>query len=190
MKILSLALLLLLTGVLIAKKGSGNDTLKRIFIKVYQFNLNDLSGEPFQFKQLEGKVVLIVNVASKCGFTNQYEELQKIYSKYKDQGLVVLGIPSNDFGNQEPGSSKDIQSFCSMNYNVISILEKSVVKGKNAIPLYKFLTSKKYHPSTGGAVSWNFNKFLVDKNGHVVKRFSSFTKPESKKVVTAIEQYL
>ena len=183
---------MLLTGALIAKKGFGNDTLKvESSSKIYQFNLNDLSGEPFQFNQLEGKVVLIVNVASKCGFTNQYEGLQKIYSKYKDQGLVVLGIPSNDFGNQEPGSSKDIQSFCSMNYNVtFPILEKSVVKGKNAIPLYKFLTSKKYHPSTGGAVSWNFNKFLVDKNGHVVKRFSSFTKPESKKVITAIEQYL
>ena len=157
----------------------------------YDFNFKDLDGSNLNLSVYKDKVIVVVNVASQCGFTKQYDGMQKIWDLYQEKGIVMIGVPSNDFGNQEPGTSNDIQSFCSINYNVtFPILEKSSVKGKNAIPLYKFLTSKEYHPSTGGAISWNFNKFLVDKNGHVVKRFSSFTKPESKKVIAAIEQFL
>ena len=144
--------------------------------------MNDINGDPFKFKSLEGKIILIVNVASNCGFTNQYGGLESLYKTYKSQEFVILGIPSNDFGNQEPGNEKDIKEFCKLNYNTtFPLLQKSKIKGKDAIDLYKFLTNKKIHPKTGGVISWNFNKFLIDHKGHVRYRFSSFTKPMSKK---------
>ncbi|MEK9726506.1 MAG: glutathione peroxidase [Candidatus Margulisiibacteriota bacterium] len=159
--------------------------------KIYQFEMKTIDGESFDFENLKNKVVLIVNVASKCGFTGQYKGLQKIYQKFKDKGFIIIGIPSNSFGNQEPGTAEEIKSFCELNYNVsFPILEKSSVNGENAIPLYQFLTDKKLHPKTGGKISWNFNKFLVDNNGYVIERFSSFTKPESVKIVNAIQMAL
>lgn len=159
--------------------------------KIYQFKLNTIDGKEYDLKNLKEKVILIVNVASKCGFTNQYKGLQQIYQKYKENGFIVIGIPSNDFGRQEPGSETEIKTFCSMNYNTtFPLMEKSTIVGKNSIPLYKFLTNKDIHPKTGGKISWNFNKFLIDKNGFVVKRFSSFTKPESKKIINEINKYI
>ena len=113
---------------------------------IYQFEILDIDGNTFDFNLLKNKVVLIVNVASKCGFTSQYSELQQLYQNYKEDGLVIVGIPSNDFGRQEPGSSSDIKEFCSINYNVsFPLLEKSTVIGKEAIPLYRFLTDKNIH---------------------------------------------
>ena len=159
--------------------------------KIYQFNLKTITGEAFNFNELEGKVVLIVNVASKCGFTNQYEGLQRIYQQFKDDGFVVIGIPSNNFGKQEPGNSKQIAEFCQLNYNVsFPLMEKSNVKGRQIIPLYSFLTDKTIHPKTGGDITWNFNKFLIDKNGHVYRRYSSFTRPNSNKVIKDIKKLL
>ena len=150
---------------------------------IYQFKLNDINNQPFDFSELKNKVVLIVNVASRCGFTSQYSGLQMLHNQFEKEGLVVIGVPSNDFGNQEPGSSTEIKEFCKLNYNVsFPILEKSKLTGKNTIDLYQFLTDKKIHPKTGGRITWNFNKFLIDRNGHVVRRYSSFTKPESDKI--------
>jgi glutathione peroxidase len=139
----------------------------------------------------KGKVVLLVNVASKCGFTPQYEGLQAVYTKYKDRGFVILGFPANNFMGQEPGTNEEIKQFCSLKYNVtFPLFAKISVKGEDKHPLYKFLTDKTTNPEFGGEISWNFNKFLVDKSGKIVARFSSGDKPESEKVTQAIEQAL
>ncbi len=159
--------------------------------KIHQFKLNDINGHEFDFKNLKDHIILLVNVASHCGFTNQYHGLQALFNDYKDQGLMVVGIPSNDFGNQEPGNAEEIKSFCVNIYNTsFPILEKSIVKGKNSIPLYQFLSDKNIHPKTGGPITWNFNKFLIDGEGYVVKRYSSFTQPQSKKIIKDIKQLI
>ncbi|MEC8678781.1 MAG: glutathione peroxidase [Candidatus Margulisiibacteriota bacterium] len=191
MKLLSLVLILIF-GTFVFALGKNQVSSSNINSnKIYQFNLKTITGEPFNFNELEGKVVLIVNVASKCGFTNQYEGLQKIYQQFKNDGFVVIGIPSNNFGKQEPGNSKQIAEFCQLNYNVsFPLMEKSEVKGSQIVPLYSFLTDKNLHPKTGGDITWNFNKFLIDKNGHVYKRYSSFTRPNSSKVIKDIKKLL
>jgi glutathione peroxidase len=148
--------------------------------KFYELAPADKEGKPFPFKDLEGKVVLIVNVASKCGFTPQYTELEEIYKKYKDEGLVIIGFPSNNFGRQEPGTDEEIQSFCKLNYGVtFPVLKKIEVNGSAADPVYNYLKSEKPGLLGFKAIKWNFEKFLVDKNGKVVERFSSLTKPKS-----------
>lgn len=134
----------------------------------------------------QGKVVLMVNTASKCGFTGQYEGLEALYDKYKDRGLVVLGFPSNDFGNQEPGSEEQIQTFCRLTYSVeFPMFEKIHVKKGKADPLYQYLAAQ-----TGAYPKWNFYKYLIDRNGNVVDYFSSITSPESNKLIKAIEKLL
>ena len=191
MKLLSLVLILIFGSYIFAINKNETPTSNTESNKIYQFNLKTINGDSFDFKKLEGKVVLIVNVASKCGFTNQYEGLQKIYQLFKEDGFVVIGVPSNNFGKQEPGNSKQIAEFCQLNYNIsFPLMEKSDVKGSNIIPLYEFLTNKKRHPKTGGDITWNFNKFLVDKNGHVYKRYSSFTRPNSNKVINDIKKLI
>jgi len=147
--------------------------------------LMQLDGTPMPTSELDGKVVLVVNVASKCGLTPQYEQLQAVHEKYKDQGLVVLGAPCNQFGSQEPGGPEEIQSFCKMNYGVtFSLLEKQNVNGKNRSPLYKFLIRR------GTPVLWNFEKFLIGRDGKVITRFRSVTAPDSKKMIKAVETAL
>ena len=141
MKLLSLVLILIFGSYIFAINKNETPTSNTESNKIYQFNLKTINGDPFDFKKLEGKVVLIVNVASKCGFTNQYEGLQKIYQLFKEDGFVVIGVPSNNFGKQEPGNSKQIAEFCQLNYNIsFPLMEKSDVKGSNIIPLYEFLT--------------------------------------------------
>ncbi|QLG71128.1 hypothetical protein HG535_0B01660 [Zygotorulaspora mrakii] len=148
--------------------------------KFYSFAPTDSKGEPYPFKQLEGKVVLIVNVASKCGFTPQYEELEKLYTKFKDEGLVILGFPCNQFGSQEPGSDQEIASFCKLNYGVtFPVLKKIDVNGKSEEPVYEFLKKEKSGLLGLSRIKWNFEKFLIDKQGNVVERYSSLTKPQS-----------
>ncbi|MFO0014024.1 MAG: glutathione peroxidase [Planctomycetota bacterium] len=160
------------------------------------FTMNSLAGEKVDLSKYEGKVVLFVNVASKCGYTNQYAGLQKIHEKYSDKGLVVIGVPCNQFGGQEPGTSEEIQKFCSSKYNVtFDLLEKVNVKddsGKNvaACELFKYLTSVEAKPAGKGPVKWNFEKFLVDRQGNVVARFGSGATPESAEVTSAIEKAL
>ena len=158
---------------------------------VLEFTLNSIDGKPSPLSQYQGKVVMIVNVASRCGYTPQYEGLEKIYEKYKDKGFVILGFPANNFGSQEPGTNEEIKTFCSSKYNVtFPMYAKISVKGEDKHPLYQFLTDKQANPSTGGEIGWNFTKFLVGKNGKVVARFESKITPESPEVTSAIENAL
>lgn len=146
----------------------------------YALSPSDAKGEPYSFEQLKGKVVLIVNVASKCGFTPQYKELEELNKKYQDKDVQILGFPCDQFGHQEPGSAEEIASFCSLNYGVtFPVLKKIEVNGSSADPVYVYLKSQKSGLLGLNRVKWNFEKFLVDKNGKVVERFSSLTKPKS-----------
>lgn len=159
--------------------------------KFYDIEAKTIAGEPVKMEQYEGQVLLIVNTASKCGFTGQYDGLQKLYETYKDQGFVVLGFPSNDFMRQEPGTNEEIQSFCKLNYGVtFPLFEKISVKGKEQHPLYAFLTSKATNPEFDGKISWNFNKFLISSEGKVANRFGSRTKPDDPDLIGAIEKEL
>jgi glutathione peroxidase len=155
------------------------------------FKMKGIDGKEVDLSHFQGKVVLIVNVASKCGNTPQYKELQKLYEKHEKEGLVVLGVPANEFGKQEPGSNDEIAQFCSSKYHVtFPMLAKVVVKGEGICPLYKYLTDKETDPKFDGPITWNFEKFLIGRNGEVVHRFKPRVKPESKEVVEAIETEL
>lgn len=160
-------------------------------MSIYDFTMKSIDGDDVKLDQYRGKVMLIVNVASQCGYTPQYEGLQKIYSTYKDRGFVVLGFPANNFGGQEPGSDQEIKTFCTSRYNVtFPMFSKISVKGADQHPLYKFLTDAETNPAFAGEISWNFNKFLVDRTGRIIARFESRDKPESEKVIQAIERAL
>ena len=153
--------------------------------------VKDITDRDVDLANYRGKVVMIVNVASKCGFTPQYAALESIYEKYKDRGFMILGFPSNDFLWQEPGTNEEIKAFCSLKYNVtFNMFAKVSVRGKDASPLYKDLTSKKASGPSGGAIKWNFTKFLVARNGVVVARFGPTTKPDDPEVISAIETEL
>lgn len=156
---------------------------------IYKYSVKDISNNDVNLKNYEGKVLLIVNVASKCGFTPQYEGLEKIYKKYHSDGFEILAFPCNDFGKQEPGTNEEIQNFCSTNFDVtFQLFDKIHVKGENKAELYKMLTD---NPITGkSSILWNFEKFLIDRNGNVVKHFRSRTKPESEKITTVVENLL
>ncbi len=158
---------------------------------IYDFVLKDIDSQEVKMEQYRGKVLLLVNVASKCGFTPQYAGLQKLYLKYKDQGFYVLGFPANNFLSQEPGTDEEIKNFCSTTYNVtFPMFAKISVKGKDKHPLYRFLTEEATDPEFAGEISWNFNKFLVDKSGKIIARFGSKIKPEDEQMITAIEAAL
>jgi glutathione peroxidase len=153
--------------------------------------MNSLAGKPVELSEYEGKVLLIVNVASQCGATPQYEDLQALHEKYEKEGLVVLGFPCNQFGKQEPGDSEEIATFCKKNYGVsFPMFAKVEVNGENACELYKHLTSNQAYPADPGKVKWNFEKFLVNREGKVVGRFRTGVNPSEKSVVEAIEREL
>jgi len=155
------------------------------------FTLPNIDGTPVTLTAYAGKVLLIVNVASKCGFTPQYTELEALYRKYQGRGLVVLGFPANNFLWQEPGDNAEIKQFCTLRYNVtFPMFAKVSVKGKDITPLYDFLTRQNTTPEGPGKITWNFNKFLVDRHGQVLHRFGSRTPPAAPEMVTAIEQLL
>ena len=157
---------------------------------IYSFTLNSIDGQPAPLADYKGKVVLLVNVASKCGFTPQYSALEATYEKYKSQGFVILGFPANNFGAQEPGTNEEIKTFCSRKYNVtFPMYAKISVKGEDQAPLYSYLT-KDTGPGLVGDIKWNFTKFLVDRNGNVVQRFESAVTPDSPEMVAAIEKQL
>lgn len=152
---------------------------------VHEFKMNSIDGKPVDLSSYKGKVLLLVNVASQCGYTPQYAGLQALYDKYKGQGLVVVGIPANNFGGQEPGSDEQIKTFCTRKYNVsFPMMSKVSVKGSDMTPLYGYLTQ------TGGDVRWNFTKFLVGKDGKVTQRFESRVTPDSAELTSAVEQAL
>jgi glutathione peroxidase len=158
---------------------------------VLDFNLNSIDGQPAPLSQYKGKVVMIVNVASFCGYTPQYAALEAVYEKYKDKGFVILGFPANNFGAQEPGTNEEIKTFCSRKYNVtFPMYSKISVAGADKAPLYQFLTDKQANPATGGEIKWNFTKFLIGKDGKVMQRFESAVKPDSADVTSAIEKAL
>jgi glutathione peroxidase len=159
--------------------------------EVLNFKMKSLDGKEVDLARYQGKVILIVNTASKCGYTPQYKGLEALHEKYADEGLVILGVPSNDFGSQEPGSDEQISEFCSKNYGVkFDMLSKVPVKGQDQAPLYKFLTSKETDPNFAGPIKWNFTKFLISRQGQIVNRFESKVKPESPEVTGAIEAQL
>ena len=157
--------------------------------ELYDIEVTTLDGQKQDLHQLEGKVALVVNVASKCGFTPQYAGLEKLYGKYRDQGLVVLGFPCNQFGAQEPGSPDEIAGFCEKNYGVtFPMYEKVEVNGPQTHPVFSFLKGEKKGILGTEKIKWNFTKFLVDKEGRVVKRYAPTTKPEA--IAAAVEELL
>jgi len=152
------------------------------------FTMNSLKGEPVDLAKYKGKVVLMVNVASECGLTPQYDQLQALHGKYAEQGLAVAGFPANEFGAQEPGSDAEIATFCKDNYGVtFDMFSKVVVKGEGICPLYSYLTKDSKFP---GPIGWNFEKFLIGRNGEVVARFKPNVKPDAPEVIAAIEAEL
>jgi glutathione peroxidase len=155
------------------------------------FKMTGLDGKEVDLAQYRGKVVLFVNVASECGFTPQYKALQELYAKHGKDGLVIVGVPCNQFGKQEPGTSQEIADFCKKNYGVtFPMLAKVNVNGKNACDLYKFLTSKETNPKFAGPITWNFEKFLVNRQGEVVARFEPAVDPGTEKFERTIQDEL
>ncbi len=154
----------------------------------YDFNISDINEKKLNLSKYKNKTILLVNVASNCGFTKQYSQLQELYDKYKDKGLIVLGVPSNQFGSQEPGSNNEIKDFCETNFNItFPMTSKFDVKGKNAHPIYLWAKDN-YGKST--VPKWNFHKILINKEGKVEDAFSSFTNPISTKITNKIEEIL
>lgn len=152
----------------------------------YDFEAQKLNGETISMEQFKGKTVVVVNTASACGLTPQYEGLETLYKKYKDEDLVILGFPCNQFGKQESGTSNEIEEFCQVNYGVsFPMFEKIEVNGKGAHPLFKYLKKELSGGILGSAIKWNFTKFVIDKNGKPVKRFAPTTKPESMEAAIA-----
>lgn len=185
---LFLALMTLLFAVLPAQSDLPSKAKHPMDKTFYDLQATDINGENVSMDRFRGKVLLVVNTASKCGFTSQYEGLEQLYQQYKDKGLVVLGFPSNDFHNQEPGTNEEIQRFCKLNYGVtFPLFQRNPVIGENKQPVYRFLTEE---GDFTGDVGWNFVKFVVGKDGKVHDRFSSITKPTSTKVIQAIEKLL
>ena len=153
---------------------------------IYDFKVAGLNGDTIDFAQFKGKKILIVNTASKCGFTPQYEDLEKLYKTYKDK-LVIVGFPANNFFSQEPGSNETISEFCKKNYGVsFPMAAKISVKGKNIAPIYKWLCNKEENGVMDAKISWNFNKFLLDENGKIIAHFKSAVKPMSEEIVSRL----
>ena len=158
---------------------------------IHEFTMNSIDGKSVPLSNFKGKIVLVVNVASRCGYTPQYEGLQALYEKYKAQGFVITGFPANNFGGQEPGTDQEIQTFCKAKYGVtFPMFSKISVKGGDTAPLYRFLTDKSANPKTGGEIGWNFTKFLVDRDGKVIGRFDTQIEPQSREVTAAVEAAL
>lgn len=197
-KILSFLVVAIVAGVILSAYGfnfigssASNSTSKVLAKSIYQINVMDIDGKDVKLKKYKNKVVMFVNTASQCGYTPQYEGLQTIYDKYKDRGFVVLGFPANNFGGQEPGSNEEIKDFCAKKFKVsFPMFAKISVKGEDQHPLYQYLTSEQTNPKFAGEITWNFNKFLANEKGEIIARFSSKETPESKEVMSAIENAL
>jgi glutathione peroxidase len=158
---------------------------------VYDFTMNSIDGQSTPLSNFKGKVVLLVNVASRCGFTPQYSGLENIYEKYKNRSFIIVGIPANNFGSQEPGTNAEIKTFCSTKYNVtFPMMAKVSVKGSDITPLYRYLTDKSANPGTGGEIQWNFTKFLIAPDGKPIARFEPNVTPDDPQLMSAIEKAL
>lgn len=168
---------------------SGSEEAK--MTSIHDIALRDIDGKDLSLGDYRGKVLLIVNTASKCGFTPQYKGLQGLFEKYGSRGFVVLGFPANNFMGQEPGTNEEIKEFCSTTYDVtFPMFEKISVKGEDKHPLYRYLTEKETNPDHAGEISWNFNKFLIGRDGKILGRFGSRTKPEDRELIEALEKAL
>jgi glutathione peroxidase len=155
---------------------------------IYGFKAKTIDGEDFSFSSLKGKKIMIVNVASKCGLTPQYAELQELYDRYKDKNFVIVGFPANNFGSQEPGTNAEIREFCSLNYGVtFPLMEKISVKGEDIAPVYQWLTKKENNKAGDAEVTWNFQKFLIDEHGRWVKSIPPKVKPLSEEIIAWLE---
>ena len=167
---------------------SGNNVNADYEKIAYDFNFKDLDGTPLNLSEYRGKVIVAINVASQCGFTSQYEDMQQVWEKYRSKGIVILGIPSNDFGKQEPGSNEDIKNFCEAKFGIsFPMTEKVSVKGSEAHPFYIW-ARENYGKSA--IPKWNFHKIIIDKNGKVVETFTSITNPSSKKFIKTLEKLI
>ncbi len=180
-----------LTAVIVIAGFCGKASAQEDMKKIHDIKMKKLDGKEVELSHYKGKVMLVVNVASKCGLTPQYKQLQALHEKYADQGLAVVAFPCNQFGGQEPGTSDEIKEFCSSKYSVsFDMFEKVKVNGDDACDLYKTLTGTETKPAAKGKISWNFEKFLVDTEGKVVARFSPRTKPDDESVKKLIESQL
>lgn len=154
----------------------------------YDFKVTDINGNTFDLAQLKGKKVLVVNTASKCGFTPQYKQLEEVYEKYGGDKFTIIGFPANNFANQEPGNNKEIEEFCEQNYGVtFPMMSKISVKGEDMAPLYQWLTEKKLNGKKDSQVGWNFQKYLIDENGNLVDVVESKVKPDDSKIISWIQ---
>ena len=180
MKLLTISLIMFSIFTKSPKKAAPSES-------IYEIKINALNGEKINLADFKGKYILFVNVASECGFTGQYEDLQKLYETYKDR-LMVIGVPCNQFGGQEPGTPTEIQTFCKVNYGVTFLMtEKVDVKGANQHPLYQWLTQQSKNGSSSSSVKWNFQKYLVGKDGKLLDYYYSATKPLSTKITKYLE---
>jgi glutathione peroxidase len=197
-KLAAFAVAIAAGAVALAKPGDQKDVVRepskmpaKQSASALDFKVKTIDGKETNLSDYKGKVVLMVNTASKCGLTPQYKGLQALYDKYKDQGLVVIGFPANNFNGQEPGTEAEIKEFCSTKYNVtFPMMSKISVKGDDKHPLYQFLTDGKAGEDFKGDVEWNFAKFLIDRNGNVMARFSARTTPDAPQVTETVEKAL
>lgn len=169
------------------KKAKQEKTKAMAKETIYQFKVKDLYGEEFDFSSLKGKKVMIVNTASKCGLTPQYEDLEALYKEYKDKGLVIIGFPANNFAEQEPGTNEEIAEFCKVNYGVtFPMMEKISVKGEDMAPIYQFLTQKSKNGLEDNEVEWNFQKYLINEKGELEEVISPKISPKDEEIVNWI----
>lgn len=165
-----------------------NSTMNTPKESIHQYTVTDIDGKSFDFKSLKGKKIMVVNTASKCGLTPQYEKLEAIYQKYKNSNFIIVGFPANNFMGQEPGSNDEIATFCKKNYGVsFSMMEKISVKGSDIHPVYQFLTEKSKNGLEDNSVQWNFQKYLIDENGYLIKVISPRTSPDDQEITSWIE---
>lgn len=184
MSIIGSLLFLLGCGNPVKKEATPNERAQMNVSSIYDFTVNDINGDVFHFSDLKGKKVMIVNTASKCGLTPQYEQLEALYKDYKDKGLVIVGFPANNFMNQESGSNEEIASFCKLNYGVtFPMMEKIDVKGDAIAPIYKYLTTLSLNGHSDNEVQWNFQKYLIDEQGFLVKVIGPKTLPNDKEIL-------
>jgi len=182
-------LTIFITGALIMNANSTNSSEQKVEKTAYEFSFISVNGnDELRLLDFKGKVILVVNTASKCGFTSQYADLEKLYKEYKDQGLVIIGVPSNDFGSQEPGTNEEIATFCQLNYGVTFLMtQKETVSGEKAHPFYIWA---KETLAFGSAPKWNFHKYLINREGKLIDYFYSTTSPQSNRFKNAIEKAL
>ena len=186
----SLCLLLAFTACGQTKNAQNekNSTMNTPKESIHQFTVTDIDGKSFDFKSLKGKKIMVVNTASKCGLTPQYEKLEALYQKYKNSNFVIVGFPANNFMGQEPGTNEEIATFCKKNYGVsFSMMEKISVKGSDMHPIYEFLTEKSKNGLEDNSVQWNFQKYLLDENGYLIKVVSPRTSPDDQEITSWIE---